>query len=84
MSIEEQNTMNIGDKVEYMGREYFVCGLSTMVYDDDCTGEPEWKITKEIQEVAIVEPFYQDRDYEFHKPAWVNIIDVKKLSKELS
>lgn len=73
--------MKIGDFVEYGKDKYFICGLSTMIYDDDCDGEPEWKITKTIQEVALVEPFSKGRVYEFHKPLWVRVTGVKLLEE---
>lgn len=65
---------NIGDKVKAFGDEYVIVGISTMIYDKDCTGEPEWKITKEIQEVAIA------KDYPhvtYQKPSWINIKELQ-------
>lgn len=69
--------LHIGQKVSWKDQPYYICGLSTMVYDEDCTGEPEWKITKEIQEVALVEPFNEGNEREFHKPHWVGASEVK-------
>lgn len=63
--------IQIGSKVNLWGKEFNVCGLSTMVYDKDCEGESEWKHTKEIQEVAIVEPF--EGEQVFVKPTWVSV-----------
>lgn len=75
--------IKIGDFVKYENQEeeYVVVGLSTMIYDKDCEGEPEWKITHEIQEVAIA-GYYSD--VSFQKPSWVNVKDVSlQAIKEL-
>ena len=62
--------IQIGDIVSYNGNglDYEVVGLSTMVKEDD--GEPEWKITHEIQEVAIAD-IHDGVTYQ--KPAWIPI-----------
>ena len=65
--------INIGDKIQAFGKEYIVVGLSTMIYDNDCTGEPEWKITKEIQEVAIAKEY---DTITFQKPCWCKISEI--------
>lgn len=77
-----ESNINIGDKVTYStyDDEYVVVGLSQMIYDEDCAGEPEWKITNEIQEVAIAK-YYPETSYQ--KPSWVSIKDVYKLKQEL-
>ena len=64
----------LGKKVNIFGGDYIVVGLSQMIYDEDCEGEPEWKITKEIQEVAIAEPF---EDYSFQKPSWHTVTKLR-------
>lgn len=57
----------IGKKVQAFGEEYIVVGISTMIYDEDCEGEPEWKITKEVQEIAIAKDY---DEISFQKPSW--------------
>ena len=61
----------LGKKIKAFGGKYIIVGISQMVYDEDCEGEPEWKMTKEIQEVAIAEEF--DGEYSFQKPSWHTI-----------
>jgi hypothetical protein len=65
--VENQNEWYLGKKIQAFGGEYIVVGVSHMIYDEDCEGEPEWKITNEIQEVAIATPF---EDHSFQKPSW--------------
>jgi hypothetical protein len=62
----------IGEIVTYRGKEYEVVGLSTMVWEDD--GEPEWKITHEIQEVAIADI---REGVTWQKPAWLPVREIK-------
>lgn len=62
--------LKLGDKIKAFGHEYEIVGLSRMVYDKDCEGEPEWKITKEIQEVAIAKIY---SDVSFQKPTWIKL-----------
>lgn len=47
-----------------------VVGISQMIYDKDCEGEPEWKHTNEVQEIAIREP---SESITMEKPLWVSI-----------
>lgn len=63
----------IGSKVIAYGQEYIIVGLSTMVYDQDCSGEPEWKITKDVKEVAITKDYLE---ISFQKPAWISVNEV--------
>jgi len=71
----------LGKKIKAFGEDYVVVGLSQMIYDEDCEGEPEWKITKEIQEVAIALEY----DYiSFQKPSWHSVVELQSLEKELS
>ena len=65
----------IGDKVKTKYGEYIIVGISTMIYDKDCEGEPEWKITKEVQEIAIA------KDYpiiSYQKPSWISVKEILK------
>jgi hypothetical protein len=62
------------DKQSGVFKNYVICGVSTMIYDEDCAGEPEWKHTKEIQEIAVIEPFEGDRI--FAKPSWIKVKDL--------
>lgn len=71
------STYEIGEIVTYKGRKYEVVGLSTMVKEDD--GEPEWKITHEIQEVAIAE--YRV-GITYQKPAWLPVGEIKSTRPE--
>lgn len=77
--VAEKSAKGIGinDLIIYKpdGKKYVVVGLSTMIYDEFCAGEPEWKHTHKIQEVAISEPF---KGIIFRKPSWVNINEVAK------
>lgn len=59
----------LGERVKAYGKEYEIVGLSRMMYDGDCIGEPEWKITKELQKVAVAEIYDH---ITFQKPAWIN------------
>jgi hypothetical protein len=63
-------TIKIGDKVKAFGEDYIVVGLSTMVHDEDCDGEPEWKITKEIQEISLAKDYGTEISYQ--KPNWIS------------
>lgn len=65
--------MKLGDKIQAFGGEYVIVGLSRMVYDDDCTGEPEWKITHEIQEIAIAKDHEGDS---YQKPSWHKVSEL--------
>lgn len=65
--------IQIGDTVKYFNKDYLVVGLSTMIYDESCTGEPEWKITHEIQEVAIADNY---DGISYQKPCWVKVNEV--------
>lgn len=58
---------HLGKKINVFDGTYIVVGLSQMIYDEDCEGEPEWKITKEVQEVAIAQEY---DDISFQKPSW--------------
>lgn len=60
----------IGQRLNIFKGDYVVVGTSTMVYDEDCEGEPEWKITDEVQEVAIAQ-YYNDTSYQ--KPCWLKV-----------
>ena len=67
--------IKIGDTVSYLNQgEYEVVGLSTMMPDDP--GEPEWKITHTIKEVAIADIH---KGITYQKPCWVSIKDVALL-----
>lgn len=63
----------LNDKIKAFGKEYIIVGLSQMVYDEDCTGEPEWKITHEIQEIAIAT--YCD-GISYQKPSWHKLSEI--------
>lgn len=67
----------LGQLVEVYGGTYEIVGLTRMVYDADCEGEPEHKITKTIQKVAIA-TYYDDTTYQ--KPCWITVL---KLEEEL-
>ena len=71
------NKFEIGEIVIYRGKKYEVVGLSTMVKEDD--GEPEWKITHEIQEVAIADIH---EDVTWQKPAWLPVREIKSTKPE--
>lgn len=60
----------IGRRIKVYNDDHVVVGTSTMVYDKDCEGEPEWKITDQIQEVAIAK-YYSDISYQ--KPCWLKV-----------
>ncbi len=64
---ECQDEWYLGKKIQAFGGEYIVVGVSRMIYDEDCEGEPEWKITSAVQEGAIATPF---KGYSFQKPSW--------------
>ena len=64
----------LGKKVNVFDGEYIVVGLSQMIYDEECEGEPEWKITKEIQEVAIAKEYDK---VTFQKPSWHTITQLQ-------
>lgn len=68
MNSKATSRVNMGDIVIYGNREYIVVGLSNMIYDETCEGEPELKITKELQEVAIADKF---NDISYQKPCWL-------------
>jgi uncharacterized phage protein (TIGR01671 family) len=57
------------DKTEK--KMWSVVGISYMKYDAECEGEPEWKITDEIQEVAVRE--IGTVGITFEKPLWLPI-----------
>jgi hypothetical protein len=57
----------LGKKIQAFGGDYIVVGVSRMIYDEDCEGEPEWKITHDVQEVAIAKEMEGDS---FQKPSW--------------
>ena len=57
----------LGKKIQAFGEDYIVVGVSRMIYDEDCEGEPEWKITHDVQEVAIAKEMEGDS---FQKPSW--------------
>ena len=61
--------ITLGQKVKLYGSEYVVVGLS-MMDRVNCDGEPEWRITEDIQEVAVAEPF---KDISYQKPSWVSV-----------
>lgn len=60
----------VGQRLKVFKGDYVVVGISTMVYDEDCDGEPEWKITDQIQEVAIAQ-YYNYTSYQ--KPCWLKV-----------
>lgn len=67
--------IKIGDTVSYLNQgEYEVVGLSTMMRDDP--GEPEWKITHSIKEVAIADIY---KGITYQKPCWVSVKDVAPI-----
>jgi len=67
--------IKIGDTVSYLNQgEYEVVGLSTMMRDDP--GEPEWKITHSMKEVAIADIY---KGITYQKPCWVSVKDVALL-----
>lgn len=70
-------SFEIGEIVTYKDKKYEVVGLSTMVWEDD--GEPEWKITHEIQEVAIAD-IHEGVTYQ--KPAWLPVGEIKSIKPE--
>ena len=73
---EESGDWYLGKKIKAFGGDYIVVGISQMVYDEDCEGEPEWKNTKEVQEVAIAKEF---DEISYQKPSWHK---VQALSQE--
>ena len=64
----------IGQRLKIFKGDYVVVGVSTMVYDEDCEGEPEWKITDQVQEVAIA-IYYNDTSYQ--KPCWLKVSELQ-------
>jgi hypothetical protein len=67
----------LDDKVVYKGKEYIIVGLSKMVYDKDCDGESEWKITQYLKEVAIAQAVDESEDYNFQKPCWLSVSELE-------
>lgn len=65
----------IGQKVrvENIPGEYVIVGLSCMTHDDEDAGEPEWKIHKEVKEVAIAD--YAEGVI-YQKPCWVKVSQI--------
>lgn len=65
----KEKKIDIGDIVQYCNQgRYEVVGLSTMIPCDD--GEPEWKVTHIVQEVAIVDV---SEETTYQKPCWVSV-----------
>lgn len=65
---EEKGEWYIGKKVHVFNEDFVVVGITTMTYDNE--GEPEWKITNTVQEVALVK-YCEGISYQ--KPTWYNI-----------
>lgn len=60
----------IGEIVKYNGKNWVIVGASCMLNEEN--GEPEWKITKQIQEIALAEPFDNES---WQKPFWISVKD---------
>ena len=74
-AIRERVSWYIGQTLNVYGAEHVVVGISTMIYDTDCEGEPEWKITDEIQEVAIAIKYPHTT---YQKPCWLKVSELEK------
>ena len=72
----------LGDIVFFREETYEVVGLSRMIYDKDCEGEPEWKITETLQEVAIALPGLGVAGVSFQKPCWVSPSELSQEKKQ--
>jgi hypothetical protein len=65
--------LTMGRLFSLKGETYQVVGQSRMIYDKDCEGEPEWKITSRVQQVAIARYY---KGISMQKPCWLSVQEV--------